>query len=359
MEDYLKFYVRLRTGGNYGLFKSFPKEQLRDKEERNKITRIIYSELQKSRNRKSGCLYPSCTNYAISSHSIPKAILAEIAENGKLIRLYLDAKYSPDGGIEIISTEIGINEASIFNGFCSIHDSKIFKDIENCPISITNKKQMFLLIYRAFCKEYSAEKESYRLRSDLMNNLLAEGIEFGSDFKELFKEQMNCSLECIKWEDSLKQLLDNEMINKSYNLPFEVGYTETDYIPIYVSTVFFMQSAKYDINYNFDIYKKDVILFSLISVPKKNKGKIGFYYFYFIPHKKILAPVLRYLNSDNKDELQLFLSDLIVRYSENFYIGPSLWEKYSEKERELIKDFMFRTTNDRTFCPSYELSLWK
>jgi hypothetical protein len=58
---------------------------------------------------------------------------------------------------KLIFKKMGINQASVFTGFCGKHDFEIFKSIENERFEIT-KKSVFLLAYRALCYEYFTKK---------------------------------------------------------------------------------------------------------------------------------------------------------------------------------------------------------
>jgi hypothetical protein len=93
---------------------------------------------------------------AIKSHSVPVAALGSIANDGhvytftsrtldELERIYNGCKYLPK--------PCGINEASIYHGFCSNHDNAIFSEIEKRGIEPTNR-QVFLFHFRAYSRAF-------------------------------------------------------------------------------------------------------------------------------------------------------------------------------------------------------------
>ena len=93
---------------------------------------------------------------AISSHSVPVAALASIANDG---HVYTFARPTHDEMESIYSSWkwqpglLGIKEASTYHGFCSNHDDSIFSEIEKCDIKPTSK-QVFLFHFRAYSRAF-------------------------------------------------------------------------------------------------------------------------------------------------------------------------------------------------------------
>lgn len=56
---------------------------------------------------------------------------------------------------------IGVRQASTFTGFCSRHDTELFRPLEMTPF-VTSKEQLFLLAYRALSKEVYAKRFAIR-----------------------------------------------------------------------------------------------------------------------------------------------------------------------------------------------------
>ncbi|EAO5075253.1 hypothetical protein E7924_25055, partial [Salmonella enterica] len=105
------------------------------------------------RSKKHTCLYSDCLGKTIYSHAISKSISIEkISENGHV------KKFSPirhgDEKIPKIS-DVGINEATAFNGFCHLHDG-FFNDIDEREIN--NLRDLFLQIYRSISCVYYYEQ---------------------------------------------------------------------------------------------------------------------------------------------------------------------------------------------------------
>lgn len=105
------------------------------------------------------CLHPeandSICGKIIDAHSIQKKRqLESISENGKVFywakSLSLFNELKKTGNIHPVL--VGINQATIFNGFCSKHDSELFSQIENQDLVLI-PKSIFLIGYRGVCRE--------------------------------------------------------------------------------------------------------------------------------------------------------------------------------------------------------------
>lgn len=103
-----------------------------------------------------------CSSTITKAHTIQKkGGLAAIAEAGHVLTVKPTMK-------DLIETEgnpsprkIGVNNASVFPGFCSKHDDSIFKPIEGKSLSLTNDTA-FLFSYRAIAYERFAKEAQLR-----------------------------------------------------------------------------------------------------------------------------------------------------------------------------------------------------
>ena len=116
----------------------------------NDINKRIFEYFTKAKNANRLCFQSNCGKKAIDSHILQKnGVLSNISENKHLFKLHKD-NYT--GKVSFI--KIGVNSAMTFKGFCSYHDSLLFKDIEfNSGIDYTNNRHLLLLNYRAILNE--------------------------------------------------------------------------------------------------------------------------------------------------------------------------------------------------------------
>ena len=106
------------------------------------------------------CLFPrssDCNGNIVRAHSIQESMLRKIARDGKVYHFKPGlATLLSNHGVPKASL-VGINDASTFTGFCSFHDDKVFAPLEKNSLVFSNE-QLFLLHYRAICRELFTKK---------------------------------------------------------------------------------------------------------------------------------------------------------------------------------------------------------
>jgi hypothetical protein len=113
------------------------------------------------------CSYPdptgdSCSSTIAKAHTIQKkGGLAAIAEAGHVLTVKPIMKDLIETEGDPSPREIGVNNASVFPGFCSKHDDALFKPIEGKSVSLT-KDSAFLFSYRAIAYERFAKEAQLR-----------------------------------------------------------------------------------------------------------------------------------------------------------------------------------------------------
>lgn len=96
-------------------------------------------------------LVHECSNKIINAHTVSKSSsLKSIAKDGHVLKISIDIQSNTAPKITL--DEIGINNASTFSGFCSIHDKKLFSPIEDKPFRPV-PLHCFLITYRGISKE--------------------------------------------------------------------------------------------------------------------------------------------------------------------------------------------------------------
>jgi hypothetical protein len=113
------------------------------------------------RNKAYLCLFPGCTKLAIRSHAIQRATIVEaLAENGVIYTLNQTFNYLmkvTSSAIPMDVVETGVNEASVFPGFCAEHDSAVFSAAEKTPVKRTVSLSLHL---RALSFEYCRRRRT-------------------------------------------------------------------------------------------------------------------------------------------------------------------------------------------------------
>jgi hypothetical protein len=164
---------------------------------------VLFYEIQKQLKkafRKKLCMAPSAMKNACTKKKKPNC---HTISKGASLR-----KIAPDNHVYIISPNddnfykrIGINDATVFYGFCKKHDTEIFAPIENTTASISSLKQLFLLAYRALClRLYKKRSNKLFLNSQPISEILPYkeahhfGVDNAIDGLEFYKKQYDTIL---------------------------------------------------------------------------------------------------------------------------------------------------------------------
>lgn len=95
----------------------------------------------------------TCQGSIIRAHTVSKASnLRQIARDGHVLQYGVSKEAIRKSGGKLSVKSIGINEASVFNGFCSHHDRTLFSCIENEPYS-GRPDQNLAVAYRTLSRE--------------------------------------------------------------------------------------------------------------------------------------------------------------------------------------------------------------
>ncbi|RZK25606.1 MAG: hypothetical protein EOO43_05065, partial [Flavobacterium sp.] len=111
-----------------------------------KLNAIIDKYYSKCQNKQRKCPVDGCNENAISSHLLQKnGIINHIATNQHVRQVSFDKFPTIKYKIKLI----GVNQALTFKGFCSYHDSELFKSIEGLNIDFNQYRCQLLFTYRA------------------------------------------------------------------------------------------------------------------------------------------------------------------------------------------------------------------
>lgn len=116
-------------------------------------------------------LQDECSNRIIKAHSISKSSsLKSISVDGHVYTMFKDSIRNISNLGDFSPRKIGINTASTFTGFCSKHDKELFAPIEDYDFTST-PYNLFLVAYRALCREIFVKKSTKSNRVDLIKSL--------------------------------------------------------------------------------------------------------------------------------------------------------------------------------------------
>ena len=101
------------------------------------------------------CMYPGCDKPPIRSHVLQAARLKTIAGPAKeapAARSVATLVWDIGRGAARIKDNVAIDNASVFPGFCSTHDTNVFRELE-ANSTVDPGVELSLQAYRSFCRE--------------------------------------------------------------------------------------------------------------------------------------------------------------------------------------------------------------
>lgn len=278
-------------------------------------------------------LFPEeCSGRIINAHTISKSgSLKEISDSGHVMgaKPSLASLIKSDGKLTL--EKVGINKASTFTGFCSVHDKNVFALLEDEAI-ILSDKQLFLLAYRGFCrelfcKEQNKETASLLKESDRGQDQMLQALIQG--YAGAYDSGVDLALRDL---EIIKKEMDSILVNEDYSKINHCVF-ELDSVPkILVSAMItpemdFQGNELQKLGLQDEVY--EYIFFNCISY--ENKGCFVFSW---------LASNDKYCNKFIDSLLKLDdaqIADALVRFcysfSENTWASPSWWDSLSEEAR--------------------------
>ncbi|MEV5029604.1 hypothetical protein [Paenibacillus sp. LPE1-1-1.1] len=271
------------------------------------------------------CLAIDCPDKVIKAHSIQNnKILNKLSNNG-------DVMYFDFGKIEypLNLRRIGRGKATTFSGFCSNHDSLIFRPIELYDYAPGDREQEFLFAYRSFARAYIIKKSAKNLNLRMKTFL-------GQESDTMFTNSIEIALinTLAKLEEHKVIFYKNLVHKKFHKIKTETIIFEEEY-SLAASTTFFLLG---DINgkvINDTVNANKYISPFFLNVFPKN-GKTYVLMSYFNKDKYMYLEVMKQILNSSIDKQKNIISNLIIINAENFVFSPDKFNLLSLKEQEHI-----------------------
>lgn len=277
----------------------------------------------------------NCSQKIIKSHSIQEnKILKRISENGLVVCLDISKSMNAP-----TFNPIGKKRATTFRGFCSYHDTHLFKSIENKDYKIGNKEQEFLFAYRALARGHYAKKIAFYTSKFIKqnpNNLVP---------------YFNIPSHMPKNEAEVFYIANKDAFNQieKHKTVFNISLSKKHYFKVCTDTIVFEQefpvavcqycTVEDDFEGNIindlgNLYSE--LYYSFISIFPQN-GKTYVLISYMKKHRNTnIANLGKYLLKQSENDQKIMISNLILTCCENFVISPKTWGSFSDDQKELI-----------------------
>lgn len=305
--------------------------------------RITPQEAIKSitKSQKKYCLHPNaksgvCTSI-INAHTIQR--------NGSLNKIARDSQvYMIDNNLMSLSKHdgkvsfklTGIKQATTFTGFCGVHDSETFKEIEDKPF-IPSKKTAFLISYRSICKEYYGKTSQFEQIETLLKGDKGLPKELHKPYQEhinLYKSGVELGLEDIS---SIKREFDSILISNDFE-------TVSYYVIEFNNVPDFMCSGSILLEMDFhgnQLQSLDDFADSTKRLKSCSFNLIatelgGAAIFSWIGESNEAIQFIETLDSLSNEELPHAIVRFAYSFFENIAISPNWWEGIHESNKELL-----------------------
>lgn len=318
------------------------------------------------------CLVPEklineCNGQIVRAHSIPKSSsLKEIARNGHVYG-FIPSLEAASNSLEgkIYPQLIGINEASTFTGFCNLHDTKLFSEIEDKVFTGT-PKQCFLLAYRALAMgifRKIAEIETLKYQ----RKLLAGTQILGKDpvLKNWFLATQKGSDISDKDNKYFKNIYDKILVSENYHKvkAYIIKFSNTPSI-MCCSSFYPQKDFKGKTLQNIGDIS---IIPELLNFNLYNGGSGGIGVFSWIPDGSgACEKIISSLRNVSPERITDALIRMMFSYSENTFIKPDWWENLDSKKRDSLVNRLHKAaapiytdTSDDITEDGYSYSNWE
>ena len=273
----------------------------------------------------------ACSGRIIGAHTVSRCFLKNIAENGHVISPNTTPHSTIKNNGESIFEKIGINKASVFNGFCQTHDKQLFAVFEDNEFHATDE-QCFMLAYRSICRELYNKMQVNNLSSTLRDFDKGESLITQKSFQDTLNQitdGANYGLrDLITHKNNYDKVFQNKCYSELRSYVYEINRT-----PPIMASVGFFPCKDFDGIKIQDLRDKKVLDFISINIfGLKDKGYLVFSWL---------------SNSDNtcqhfvdtfdktRNKTESIVS-LLSQYCENLYINPQWWDSQNESVRSSI-----------------------
>ena len=290
------------------------------------------------------CLAPEpmkaeCSKIFVKAHTVPKSgSLQQIARNGHVYS-YIQSLGIPTKYESRLQPQlVGINKASTFAGFCSVHDNTIFSKVENQSF-VASQEQCFLLAYRALARELYTKKSQESLSN--VRRQADKGKSLGQQFSIQamnfwFDRGVSAGLRDIEYD---KAIYDKVLLSGDFS-GVRAYIIELEYPPPIMCSAGVFPEQDFEGNQLQDLadLKVPSHLLNFTSFYGGDCGAIVFTWLQendptclrFISTLKALPP----------DRITDGLIRFFFEFCENLHINPEWWENLGDKKREALNDRM-------------------
>jgi hypothetical protein len=280
------------------------------------------------------CLAPgmSCGATAIRSHSLQNSRVLDLLVREGHVK-GLTKRVDKVAGPVIFFDDIGRNQATTFTGFCSEHDSNIFKPLETNSFRPNDDEHLFLVAYRAVVKElHTLMEATYKIQTGYQERVRL-GVDSGDEptpagmfaVEYMMKSYLTHEYKCH---------FDEALVSKQYGgVLHDLVTISHEEATIAVCSLFSLDGLPRN---------DDWVRVALNVLPIS--GNESMVVFSYLPAdttlvRSALSPVL----ATNGHHQKYLLSKLILNNCSNFVLSPAYYDRWSPEKKKAVTDYFLQT----------------
>lgn len=306
---------------------------------RENLPRVGFGQAQSNREKfflSGACQHPdasaaTCSGPdAIQSHTVQRrGGLGAIAESGHVYSIKKGVRNVGKNDGQVDMEKLGVAKASIFPGYCSEHDTTLFKPVE-MPGAILNDMNGFLLSLRAISYELATKAAVLRAHSESR-----ESIDCGIPFEEQAAIQNYMHLHQIGLEKGLSDLIEYKSMHDKAFLIQDISAFSL-YGVAFDGTLPFAAAGSFMPEFDFSGKKlqslgenvtANQVAFNVTQLNGKTCAIFGWFGGTSCPASNLVASFKNIADEDKANAVLL----ISLEHLENVYFTPSWWNGLSDK----------------------------
>ena len=306
------------------------------------------------------CLCPErlkyeCSGKIIKAHTVSKrSSLKPISRDGHVYGVIPSLEKIAENKGVLIPECIGINNASTFTGFCSVHDKSLFSAFEDKPFTGT-PEQIFLIGYRSLSREYftkTSRSNSQDILKELDRGRNAEQQHMIQKLAFLNSIGLNIGLRDLEFH---KSCFDEVLMSKNFRSVRGYVIKFDGIIPITCSGAIYPE-VDFHGNRLQDLSDMEKILDNLCFSIIGSEGNSYAVFTWLKENSLSCKKLTESLMSVGEKHLFSSLLRFAFCFFENTFISPDWWESRSEEQQQSISEMLAYGTDPAAPPPSNMLT---
>jgi len=292
---------------------------------------MFFSSLSIKINR---CLAPSgtCEEPAIRAHSVQNAAVMDLLHRDGHLKV-TSLRVKGDNPPVMVWKDVGRNHATTFEGFCSAHDTDLFRPIDNKPFDEADQEQLFLYAYRAVARELHALMEAAVKVQSLYQQRIEAGIDSGNEPEHVGIVAVEHMMNAYSTY-TYKTGLDEALLAGRFDILKHVIVRLTNQPSTIAASVFFDLDTRPG--------REEPPRVALNIFPVSKNETVAIFSFTDADAEPVQEYIRGILEADGIYQKYL-LSRMLLLHAENFVVAPSVFDTWAQEKCDAILNFFLKT----------------